>query len=542
MIHCKEIEEYCGSKEPKSIEIKLLIKNIVKPLLKSKAFFDEKTFYECIRYCEQYYYPLFPFQKFIYALFFFYEDETKMFTVFDEFLIMEGRGNGKDGFMAPLSDFMTTPYYGIKNYNVDIVANSEDQAKGTTEIIYNKMEENKVKMKKHFRWTIEIIVNRITHSKITYNTSNSKTKDGKRPGMVIFNEFHQYVNYDNINVHTRGRGKVQNPRTVIITTDGYIREGPLDDYKGLSSKRLKGELPYSKLCPIIFKLDSEKEIDKPEMWIKANPALPFMPILKREIESDYEKMQSQPHIRNDFITKRMNLPKDNEEAAFTTWNKVLATKRPLPEFNRALAVFGMDYAELNDFASAGFLWKNGEDYCWYQHTWVNRNSPFFPSIKPPLEEWESVTIVDTPTIDPNVILDWFFENAVHFNVQILVMDKFRWDAIEKDFTARGLRVVTKTDPNAEIVLIRSGGFTHNLIAPFMDVIFANEHIIYGDDPCMRWFTQNTGVSRDGKGNKTFIKIEPKLRKNDGFMALVHAMSERSRLDVEIWNPDNNEYL
>ncbi|MPW26409.1 terminase large subunit [Alkalibaculum sp. M08DMB] len=545
MIYCKEIDDYIKSKEPKSTDILLLVKNIVKPLLKSNAYFDSDTFYKCLEYTEKYYYEMFPFQKFIYALFFFYEDETKLFTTFDTFFIMEGRGNGKDGFMAPLADFLTTHYHGIKNYNVDVVANSEEQAKGLTEIIYNRMEDYKDKMKKFFRWTIEVIINRKTHSKITYNTSNSKTKDGKRPGMIIFNEFHQYENYLNINVHMRGKGKVQNPRVVIITTDGSIREGPLDDYKALSEKRLKGLLPNSKLCPILYRLDNEKEIDKPEMWVKANPSLPYMPVLKREIETDYALMQDMPHMRPDFITKRMNLPKEDAESVFCKWETILKTKRPLPNPNKALAIFGMDYAELNDFASGGFLWKNGNDYCWMQHTWINKNSPFFKSIKPPLQKWEDegfVTIVDTPTIDPNLILDWFFENAVFFNVQILSMDKFRWEAISDDFEARELSVVTKENPNGEIVHVRSGGWTQNEIAPVMDVIYANGHMIYGDDPCMRWFTQNTGVKRDGKGNKTYFKIEPKLRKNDGFMALVHAMSERSRLDIPEWNPDGNPYL
>ncbi|MBF7097585.1 terminase large subunit [Alkalibacter sp. M17DMB] len=545
MIYCKEINDYIHSKEVKSKEIHLLIKNIIEPLLRSDQYFDEETFQKCLKYTEKYYYPLFPFQKFIYALFFFYEDNTKMFTTFDEFFIMEGRGNGKDGFIAPLSDFFTTHYHGIKGYNVDVVANSEEQAKGLTEIIYNSKEDHKVVMKKFFRWTLEIIVNRKTHSKISFNTSNSKTKDGKRPGMVVLNEMHQYEDYANINVHLRGKGKVKNPRVVIITTDGYVREGPLDDYKEISKKRLNGELPKSRMIPIIYKLDSEEEMDDPDMWVKANPSLPYMPILKREIEEDYGKMQELPHMRPDFITKRMNLPKEDAESAFCTWETILKTKRSLPDPSGALAVFGLDYAELNDFASAGFLWKNEDNYCWKQHTWVNKNSPFFKSIKPPLEEWEDagyLTIVKTPTIDPDDILDWFFENAVFFNVQILAMDKFRWEAISEKFERRGLRVITKENPNGEVFHVRSGGFTHNELAPLMDVTFMNGKIIYGDDPCMRWFTQNTGVKRDGKGNKTYYKIEPKLRKNDGFMALVHAMTQRSRLDVPQWDPDGNPYL
>ena len=70
MIICKEIAEYLRYAEdnPKRInkERKLLIKNIVYPILRrNDVFFDEKTYQNCIKFCEKHYYKLFPYQKFI---------------------------------------------------------------------------------------------------------------------------------------------------------------------------------------------------------------------------------------------------------------------------------------------------------------------------------------------------------------------------------------------------------------------------------------------------------------------------------------------
>lgn len=50
---------------------------------------------------------------------------------------------------------------------------------------------------------------------------------------------------------------------------------------------------------------------------------------------------------------------------------------------------------------------------------------------------------------------------------------------------------------------------------------------------MRWYTNNTRVSEDKFGNKSFGKIEPKLRKNDGFMAFDVAMFCKDELEVQI---------
>jgi phage terminase large subunit-like protein len=41
---------------------------------------------------------------------------------------------------------------------------------------------------------------------------------------------------------------------------------------------------------------------------------------------------------------------------------------------------------------------------------------------------------------------------------------------------------------------------------------------------MRWYTNNVYVKMDGKGNKTYEKIELIKRKTDGFMGLVHSLT------------------
>ena len=50
---------------------------------------------------------------------------------------------------------------------------------------------------------------------------------------------------------------------------------------------------------------------------------------------------------------------------------------------------------------------------------------------------------------------------------------------------------------------------------------------------MRWAVNNTYIVVDKKGNISYHKIEPKTRKNDAFMALVHALTKDNELqDVQ----------
>lgn len=323
MICCKEIEDYLeyAKSHPKWInkERKLLIKNIVKPTLKrNDVFFDEKMYRNCLKYCEKHYYPLFPYQKFIYAFAFMFVDD---FPLFPKFFVMMGRGNGKDGFIVPLANFFQTPLHGIKNYHVEIVANSEQQVKDTFKVAFDAMDIPEMKGK--FRVTRELITNTATKSELKYNTSNASTKDGKRPGCLILNEIHAYENYDQINVFESAFGKVRHPREFVITTNGYVREGPLDELLDMMQKILEtGENPLG-YFPFICKLDKEEEVDSQESWHKANPSMEYMPVLAHQILHDYLEMQQLPSKRAEFMTKRMNWPARNEEQTVTSWDNIL---------------------------------------------------------------------------------------------------------------------------------------------------------------------------------------------------------------------------
>ena len=68
---------------------------------------------------------------------------------------------------------------------------------------------------------------------------------------------------------------------------------------------------------------------------------------------------------------------------------------------------------------------------------------------------------------------------------------------------------------------------------YIQSMFSQGMINFGPSAIMRWYTNNTRVSEDKFGNKSFGKIEPKLRKNDGFMAFDVAMFCKDELEVQI---------
>jgi phage terminase large subunit-like protein len=516
-----------SGKIPASKELKQAMDYIEYKLDNPDVFIDIEKIDKAVELIERYFeFKLLNWELFILALIHCYYKATDM-VVFDEFLIVMGRGNGKNGFISPLIWYLTTHYHGVKGYNVDIVANNEEQAKTSFEDVYNVLENTWKKSKKFFYKTKQKITNLKTNSYIKYNTSNSKTKDGKRTACLVFDEIHEYENYDTINVFTRGFGKRKHSRTFKITTNGYVRGGVLDEELELAKKVLTGEIKDLGLLPLIYKIDKKEEAENPKMWVKANPSLPYFPNLQKEMHKDFTKMKYQSHIYIDFMTKRMNYPVEDMYTPAVPWEKILKTNKPIP-YDKLIGqqcIGAIDYAQITDFASVGLLFKHNGMRYWIEHTFVCHKALKMENrrIKFPVREMASrglITIVKEDLIRPEYIAQWFINKAKDYYILDIVADEYRASLLEEEFKTRGLPLST----------CRSGPVTHGKLAPLVESIFAEEKIAFGDNPTMRWYINNTYKELDAKGNISYKKIEPKTRKTDGFFALLHALTKDGELE------------
>ena len=176
---CKYIDGYIADiregRVKASKELHLATGYIERKLDNPDVYIDEDKIDAAIELIERYFcMTLLPWELFVLALVHCYYYSSDM-VVFDEFFIMMGRGNGKNGFISALAWYLTTPYHGIKGYNVDIIANSEDQAKTSFEDIYEMLTRTWEKSKRFFYKSKEEIRNLRTGSYIKYNTSNART-------------------------------------------------------------------------------------------------------------------------------------------------------------------------------------------------------------------------------------------------------------------------------------------------------------------------------------------------------------------------------
>lgn len=512
-------------------------------LTRNDIYFDEKQIDNFVKFATKWYFPLQDFQKFLSCFIFLrYKDDDSL--VFDEFLIYMARGGGKNGFLSVLSNYFISKLHGIPFYGVSIVANSEDQAKTSFDEVYNMIDLNPA-LQNHFIHRKSVIEGIDTKAEFHFHTSNAKTKDGGRQGVIIYDEVHEYEESEIVDVFSGGLGKVKDSREFFISTDGFVRDKFIDRLKERARNILKRKIPFEEdsLFPFMCCLDDEEEMHSPDMWQKANPMFhpplsDYAKTLFKKVTKQYKKLENDSSGYENFITKRMNLPKVDLEKSVTSWEKVAATNQEydLQQLKNRECIGSIDYASIRDFAACALTFlKNDAFITPKELTYSFVCKPFadkhYAYSKPksegnnkkeqrkfaPIREWEEdglLKVLDKESMDPYIVVQWFIDRRNEgWNIKKIIGDNFRMEILRPIFEGAGFEVETIRNPDAASALL----------APKIELAFDDGRIIWGDNPMMRWYTNNVLVKIDSKGNKLYRKKEAVKRKTDGFMAFLYAV-------------------
>lgn len=515
-------------------------------------YFDEQQINDYFEFSETWYFPLDEWEMFITPFVFLFDKEYNE-VVFEEFVIILGRGAGKNGYISTLSHYFISSLHGVDSYDITLAANSERQAKRSAndvrltitkkghEALNAHPPEDYEGEEGEFEAYKSRITSLETQSEILYVAANSSTLDGGREGAVIYDEFHEMENSDIVDVLSGGLGKTKWGRQFFIGTKGFVRGGYFDSKYSRCEAILNGEEDFNGIFPFICELDSIEEMDDPEKWEKANPAFskPLTPrgrrLLKR-VKSEYAELAYEPSGRAAFVTKRMNFIEGDLEHSVASKDELMATNRPFFNLEGLTPIGSLDFGSVRDFAACGLLFKNGDEYAFdtfsfaikhfvdVHYGYSNTSNSNGGGKKAPIREWEKqglMKVVDEPSLNPTHIIDWFVKARELYGVEKIVADNFKMDILRPMLESEGFIVDTIRRPQS----------IHPLMAPRIEDGFANHKFIFGDNPLMRWYTNNVYVKETTAG-KLFLKKEEVKRKTDGFQALVHALYRANELDEQ----------
>ena len=146
-------------------------------------------------------------------------------------------------------------------------------------------------------------------------------------------------------------GKSDDYLIVAISSEGTVRNGCGDTIKMELMKILKGE--YNDIHTSIwwYQLDDIKEINDPELWVKANPNIGIT-VSYETYQDDVERAEHNPAVRNDIIAKRFGIPMEGFTYYFTYEETKLHRKR---EYWNMPCSLGADLSLGDDFCAFTFM-------------------------------------------------------------------------------------------------------------------------------------------------------------------------------------------
>lgn len=538
---CDDIDSYVKdvlkNRIKASEEVKQQCEIILREFRSKRIEVDLELYDKYIRIGFLFFKELYPWQRFAtaIALCTFYKGTKE--PRWNKALIVVGRGNGKDGMIAWWSVCLTSKYHGIRNYDVDIIANSMEQSlrpiNDITEMVQMRGKKRLLVRKG------DSIISTATRSNITARSSDASVQDGLRSGAVIFNELHEYRNYEKIDVMVSGLGKIDDPRTLYFSTNGKVRGGPFDDMIETGQEVLRGNKKDSGTLYLVYKLKNKAQAHDPENWVIANPSLPYRKTLAKETADEYEKWKERPNAFMAFPQKRMNLSEMPVDQEVVPWEVIEKTGRPfkLEELQGKACILGIDLSKTTDWTAINFLFYDEErdQFICYNHAFVCEGNRDLSGIKANWKQWVEqglLSLIQSKLIEPEMVVDNAMKMAEEngWNVIHVVIDDYK-----KAILKAALEKYDFSKENGNLTMVRPSNIAQAL--PNIERYFINEKFVFGNNRMLMWATNNTKVipwkkSTTGDadlGNQIYAKINPRFRKNDPFMAFVHSFVEAERL-------------
>lgn len=159
------------------------------------------------------------------------------------------------------------------------------------------------------------------------------------------------IREDVVGAIEQGASKVDDYLIVAMSSEGTVRNGSGDTIKMELMDILKGDYVNPHVSIWYYKLDDIKEVNNPDMWIKANPNI-GKTVSYEAYQLDVERAEKAPASRNDILAKRFGIPMEGY-TYFFTYEETLPHRRR--DYWKLPCALGADLSQGDDFCAFTFL-------------------------------------------------------------------------------------------------------------------------------------------------------------------------------------------
>jgi len=464
---------------------------------------------------------------------------------YNEVIVVMGRKNGKTSLLAAIMLYMLIAD-GEGAPQITTAAVAKEQAKLSYNSAVSMLKQSPL-LSKHIKKRGFDIYNPANLGTIKALSSNENSLDGLDIHCAILDELAAWKSrgvYDLIRQAISAR---RQPQIWEITTNSFIRDGIFDTQIEYAAKVLNGEVSDDRLLPFIYELDGLAEINKPEAWIKANPALGTIKSLDymQEIVTRARKdisllptvMVKEFCLKQTGCTSWLRWEDFDNESGNESFNP--------REFDYFIG--GFDAADTIDLnaAVAVFARKNDPRIYVKSMYWLPAKA-----LEPPKEGsarerdnmpynlWAQrgfLRVVDAPRVPHSIFLEWFKELADTYEVIPLHFGYDPWH-----ITAEETQEFKAIFGERCMHPIRQGAKTLSEPMKDLKIELQLNHVVYEGNPVLKMCFANTESKSDINGNIQPVKNADNRKRIDGTVALLCAMAvARDRME-ELKNMNQRE--
>ncbi len=415
----------------------------------------------------------------------------------------------------------------VGNEGADLVCSSNDDTQAN--ILYDAIDTMRLMIDPDQRdtWRNQkwIRIND-TNSKIFKISDRTRNKEGRNIDYSVVDEVHEMRENVIIKSIEQSQSLKDNPKLIIITTEGFIIDGALDEILRQCRKVIAGEddgAAAERLLPWLYTQDSEQEIWADERtWQKSNPSLytiKKITYLREQIDAARKSTADRAFV----LAKDFNIKQNTAAAWLHLEDYCYNAAYDLEEFRGALILGGVDMSETTDMTSARALIMRKGDKTKYiiQHYWIPESKLTSADDKEAgakYKEWAKaglLTICEGNDIDLSQVADWYYMLFKQYGLRLY---KCGYDVkFSKDF----LRRMDEYGFECELVLQ-----TKQVLSNAMKLVEADlkaQLINYNNNDIDRWCLGNAAVEVDSTGNCQAVKIAGQpARRIDGAVTFIIA--------------------
>ena len=380
---------------------------------------------------------------------------------------------------------------------------------------------------------------KINGSKVFKLSDRTRNKEGRNIDFAIVDEVHEMKDNVIIKSIEQSQSLKPNPKLILITTEGFVNGGFLDEELVKARKILNGEddsISAERYLPWLYTQDSEQEVwQDPASWQKSNPTLG---IVKRwdYLQEQVDAARRSKADRMFTLSKDFNFKVSNSEAWIMGELLDYSRVYNLDDFRGSIALGGVDLAETTDMCSAKILLLKPDDGTKYIHQmyWIPESKLTNSDDKESgakYEEWARqglIRICEGNEVDVSLVADWFLELYMDHGIKLF---KSGYDQrFAKDFLKR------MDDYGFEYEMIYQNRYVLSSPMRLVEADIRDQMIAYNDNPIDKWCLGNTSVQVFDTGHIMPVKIKGQAaRRIDGTLSLIMAYEMLRRYKTEMMN-------